>query len=366
MAQYNAKNEKLKKKYFNYLKEAKQLSPSTITSVAKAIHRFEEFNNFDDLSKFSKDKAVGFKRALTNTKNKAKNQPLSKSTILHTLNPLKDFYKWLAGQTGYKSKISYPDVEYFNLSEKESREAKTVTYKDFPSVEKVIKVINSIDTKNEIAKRNQALIAFTLLTGIRDGVLIGLKIKHIDLENKLVKQDPREVKTKFSKYISTYFCPIGDDVEKIFFDYVNYLKAEKLFDANSPLFPKTLVIQDAENSFKEGGLSKEHWQSASAIREIFKNAFINAGFEYFNPHSFRKTITQLGEKICKTPEDFKAWSQNLGHESPLTTFTSYGQVSTYRQGEIIKGLIKNPNNENEDKLSEALKILKEIQGNKNN
>jgi integrase/recombinase XerD len=190
MAQYNAKNEKLKKKYFNYLKEAKQLSPSTITSVAKAIHRFEEFNNIDDLSKFSKDKAVGFKRALTNTKNKAKNQPLSKSTILHTLNPLKDFYKWLAGQTGYKSKISYPDIEYFNLSEKEIREAKTVTYKDFPSVEKIKKVINSIDVKSEIAKRNQALIAFTLLTGIRDGVLIGLKIKHIDLENKLVKQDP--------------------------------------------------------------------------------------------------------------------------------------------------------------------------------
>ncbi len=34
----------------------------------------------------------------------------------------------------------------------------------------------------------------------------------------------------------------------------------------------------------------------------------------------------------------KAWSQNLGHADVLTTFTSYGQVPTHRQGEIIRGL----------------------------
>ncbi len=34
----------------------------------------------------------------------------------------------------------------------------------------------------------------------------------------------------------------------------------------------------------------------------------------------------------------KAWSQNLGHEDMLTTFTSYGQVSTPRQGDIIRQL----------------------------
>ena len=26
----------------------------------------------------------------------------------------------------------------------------------------------------------------------------------------------------------------------------------------------------------------------------------------------------------------KAWSQNLGHENPLTTFTSYGHIDLYR------------------------------------
>jgi integrase len=63
-----------------------------------------------------------------------------------------------------------------------------------------------------------------------------------------------------------------------------------------------------------------------------------AGLPYFHPHSFRHTLAALGERICKTPEEFKAWSQNLGHEKVLTTFTSYGAVTESRQGEILLGL----------------------------
>jgi hypothetical protein len=47
---------------------------------------------------------------------------------------------------------------------------------------------------------------------------------------------------------------------------------------------------------------------------------------------------RLGQAVCKTPEEFKAWSQNLGHDKVLTTFLSYGQVESPRQGQIIRGL----------------------------
>ena len=66
------------------------------------------------------------------------------------------------------------------------------------------------------------------------------------------------------------------------------------------------------------------------------------GLEYFNPHSFRKTLAVLGEQRCKTPEELKAWSQNLGHEDVLTTFRSYGEVSSYRQAEIMPALTNSP------------------------
>lgn len=70
----------------------------------------------------------------------------------------------------------------------------------------------------------------------------------------------------------------------------------------------------------------------------FREAFVRAGLPYFNPHSFRNTLVQLGQDVCKSPEQFKAWSQNLGHEKVLTTFLNYGEVACLRQGEIIRGL----------------------------
>jgi hypothetical protein len=36
--------------------------------------------------------------------------------------------------------------------------------------------------------------------------------------------------------------------------------------------------------------------------------------------------------------EYKAWSQNLGHENVLTTFSSYGDVAGHRQAEIIRTL----------------------------
>jgi integrase/recombinase XerD len=74
------------------------------------------------------------------------------------------------------------------------------------------------------------------------------------------------------------------------------------------------------------------------IRTIFKEAFAAADLPYFNPHSFRKTFALLGGKLCQTPEQYKAWSQNLGHEHVLTTFTSYVYVSSHRQAEIIRAM----------------------------
>jgi integrase len=59
---------------------------------------------------------------------------------------------------------------------------------------------------------------------------------------------------------------------------------------------------------------------------------------YFHPHSFRKTLVKLGQEVCYGPEDFKIWSQNLGHEEVLTTFRSYGQVEPERQANVIKSL----------------------------
>ena len=123
-------------------------------------------------------------------------------------------------------------------------------------------------------------------------------------------------------------------MREIVAEWVKYLRETKLWGNDDPLFPATRVALGAARQFEAVGLARKHWGSASPIRSIFRAAFVGAGLPYFNPHSFRHTLVRLGETICQTPEQFKAWSQNLGHEGVLTTFYSYGDVSARRQGEL--------------------------------
>ncbi len=146
------------------------------------------------------------------------------------------------------------------------------------------------------------------------------------------------MRTKFSKTFTTYFFPVGEEVRQIVVDWVESLQQQLLWGPDDPLFPATKVEVGANLRFEASGLDRKHWSTATPIRGLFKEAYTRAGLPYFNPHSFRKTLAQLGERICKTPEQFKAWSQNLGHEKVLTTFFSYGEVASPRQAEIIRAL----------------------------
>ena len=130
----------------------------------------------------------------------------------------------------------------------------------------------------------------------------------------------------------------GHDAQQIFEDWIRYLTEVKLWGLDEPLFPATKVINGRDHAFEAGGLDSRHWTNASPIRAIFKTAFSKAGLPYFPPHSFRKTLVRLGQEVCIGPEDFKIWSQNLGHEEVLTTFRSYGQVEPERQAKVIKTL----------------------------
>jgi integrase len=183
-----------------------------------------------------------------------------------------------------------------------------------------------------------------------------MKLKHVDLITDSVFQDAREVNTKFSKTFMTYFFPVGDEVRQIVVDWVVYLKDDLHYGYDDPLFPKTNIAQGEDMTFKQDGLKREHWSTASPIRKIFKEAFETVRLPYYNPHSFRNTLAWLGEALCQTPEDFKAWSQNLGHEKVLTTFYSYGEVQPRRQAEIICEL-KSPRGKfglDEEKLADAI------------
>lgn len=338
MKKHHPKNERIKRRYFDYLKEAKRMDVSSVDMAAAAIASFEHWSNYRDFAKFHIEKAKGYKAWLAKQINEKTGKPLAKGTIHSRLMALKAFAFWLAGQSGYKSRISYADADYFNPSANDSRIATARREKKVPTIEQVKLVLSKMPTGSDIEKRDRAIVAFTLLTCARVNAIASFSLKHLDLAERSVFQDAREVRTKNRKTFTTFFFPVGDDVETIARDWVEHLKITLLFGPDDPLFPATKVGLTNSGLFGALGLSRNHWKNASAIRRIFKTAFEVAGLPYAHPHSFRDTLTHLGETVCRTPEEFKAWSMNLGHEQVLTTFTSYGAVSTNRRRELLSSI----------------------------
>jgi len=364
MAKHNADNERIKRKYFIFIKEAKRQNEASVDAVAKAISRFEFYTKYRDFKAFHVEQAVGFKAHLAKQNNQQTGKKLSKATLNSTLRQLKTFFQWLAMQSGYKSRINYPDMEYFNLSEKEVRVATARREKAVPTLQQIKHVIDTMPAKTAIERRNRSLMAFTILTGARDSAIASMKLKHIDIAGNKVFQDAREVNTKFSKTFDTFFFPVGDDIHQIVYDWVDYLRNELLWGNDDPLFPKTNVITGENRTFQASGLKREHWSTASPIRAIFKVAFESADLPYFNPHSFRDTLVALGQTLCQSPEEFKSWSQNIGHDNVLITFTCYGEVQHQRQGEIFQQL-KSPREVMPPNVAEIAKaVVHEMQRNK--
>ena len=67
-----------------------------------------------------------------------------------------------------------------------------------PTLEQIRHVIRSMPATTDIERRDRALIAFTILTGARDGAIASFKLRHIDVAEGKIDQDARDVRTKFS------------------------------------------------------------------------------------------------------------------------------------------------------------------------
>ena len=65
MSKHNPKNERIKRRYFAYLKEAKRNDEQTVDAVAKALSRFESYTKYRDFKSFHIQQAINFKKHLT-------------------------------------------------------------------------------------------------------------------------------------------------------------------------------------------------------------------------------------------------------------------------------------------------------------
>ena len=342
MTKTNAANERVKRDYFMFLREAHGRDEATIDGVAKSLARFEQSTGGKDFGRFHREQAVNFKAKLAEAVNARTGERLSKATVLATMRDLRAFFLWLAREPGFRKRITYSDADYFNLPDKDIAVARARREVKVPTLDQVRHVLDTMPAGTAIERRNRALIAFTIVTTARVGALASFRLGHVDLDAGYVEQDARTVRTKAAKSFRTYFMPFDETAMAIAGAWVTELGRDHLFGPGDPLFPATAMGLDANGAFVPTGLLRRGWGSTGPVRDVFRNAFAAAGLPYYNPHSFRSMIMRHAMTLNLSPEEMKALSQNLGHSDVLTTFTSYGAVPDHRQGELIRSLTKRP------------------------
>lgn len=325
-------NDILRYRFQVYLEHAKGYSPKTIDSYLRAVVGFDAFQRGRRFGDITADHIVAFRKDVLEKESAATGKVLSASTIVHMLGALEVFFRWLA-DTEFP-KFDRAAIDYFTPPKRTELNARTRPRRRPPTSEDIARVVASVPLDSLIGLRNAAVIALIFLTGIRDGALISLKIKHVRLEDRQINQDSNEVQTKFGKNQVTTFFPVGEWYETILLRWLDARMSAGATDED-PLFPKVPSAIASKVSEADCNLP---WVSTTPIRDIFKDACAAAGVPYFNPHLVRNTLTQLRREMLLTDEEKKAWSQNLGHKYERTTEESYGHVESERQHELLAAL----------------------------
>src|SRR6185295_12381495 len=98
-SKYSSENERIKRRYLHWLKDARGHSTASIDMAAAAIDRFETYTGRRNFKRFHVEQARAFKAHLSaKAIGVHSGEPLSRATVASTLRQLKAFFTWLADQ----------------------------------------------------------------------------------------------------------------------------------------------------------------------------------------------------------------------------------------------------------------------------
>lgn len=340
--------------YQGELKHGKGFHPKTVNDTLRHIWHFEQHTGSVDFRAVTRRMIEEFKDELIGRSDKTGKDGLSASTIVHTFGNLKAFFSWLSGQQGYRRSITSQLYNHFNSPRHLVELAGAAAPKFVPSADQLRTMLKAMPANVPSQRRDRAMLAALFLFGVRDGALISLRLKHVDIHCKQVFQDAREVKTKFSKTSFVDWFPVGDDIERIVIEWIGELRSMGAAD-DAPLFPTA--------PFKpwigRHSIELEFLTTAAPVRQVLRKAAAAAGVPYFKPHAVRSTVAKLCDEWASSLRDMKALSQNLGHEQISTTSKYYGDVEPEVKQELFRKMRekqKNPAARDIGELAERVSL----------
>ncbi|MEY8119970.1 tyrosine-type recombinase/integrase [Falsihalocynthiibacter sp. BN13B15] len=310
-----------------WLQYAGRYDAKTVNAHLSAIRDFEAFLVGKEFSRLTISDASDYREHL---KSQAQDGRLSASTVRHRASHVKSFGNWLLSQKGC-SRLDRTLPNYFELPKKFKATVSTDEGEAVPSLEDATIMVESMPHGSRKERRDRAMLAIAFLGALRADTVTSLRIKHFLPETGEIVQDAGVSRTKNGKSLRIKFFPFPPIFLQTGVEWKNELTGLGYLEDDA-LFPDQRHLAAPVRPFNLASITV--MKSIHAVSKSFKLAgdFIDMRL---SPHFAKYCVGQLSWMHCRTLEQQKAWSLNMGHDDLAVTQKYYSKIPALRISEIF-------------------------------
>lgn len=324
-----------------WLQYAGKFDKKTINAHLAAIRHFEGSINGKDFHRLSITDVTGYRDQL---KSMAHSGQLSISTIRHRVSHVKALLKWLVDQKGFTA-LDRTLAGYLDLPKKFDAKTLERDSKPVPSIDEAEQMVQAMPNKTRKERRDRAMVCTAFLGALRADTVSSLLIAHVKMDTKHIVQDAGQSRTKNGKSLRIWFFPVPEIFAQVLNEWQTELRSLGFAETDA-LFPDSLIL--AFPMRPRDPRPVPVMKSTNAISAAFKIAS-KALPKQFSPHSAKHCIGQVSWSVCRTAEERKAWSANMGHDDEDVTQRYYSKISDDRMAQIFAGFAAQTGETDEEK-----------------
>lgn len=328
----NRDNFKLVKKYLDYRDRVLQNDPQTVRHGWVALRHLLEWADDTPFQKANKIHNT-FPDHLLSARNDGKAMQISSGHMIKILSFARYFFEWAKRENNYQFReISLNWIDSLQVR-RSKRAASKLVRREYWSLEDVMKIM-AIPADTIRTKRDKAAMAFIYLSAMRGGAFVTLPIEAVDIKNRRILQLPElGVQTKNSKAAITTLLPIPS-LLSVVSEWDAYVRSIAI-NGQVPWYPQ-LSYDSLSIEGREQVVNVVLSSRRGVLYDGLKALCRLAGVEWKSPHKIRHGHGVYGMKHAKTMAELKALSQNMMHETVVTTDGTYGRFAEDDIADIIR------------------------------
>lgn len=285
------------KKFEEYLFVIKNYSEYTVRAYIKDVTDFQQYIKINKLASNLLD--IRRSRTCSYYVSEMVKKGYEAKTINRKISSLRTFYNYLL-------KEGKVEVNYFKEVENVKTPKKLPSFVDETDM---ISILDSIDTKTDLGKRNRVLLELLYATGMRVSEVCNLEVNQINFYNNTIKVNGKGKKDR----IVILYKGIAESLKY----YVDFTRSNLLSISKDTEERKVFI------NYKGGKLTPR------GVRKIINNLIDHCAVnKHVSPHMIRHSFAT---SLLNNGADLRIVQELLGHENLQTT-----QIYTHVSNESMK------------------------------